>query len=343
MSREFNMEQGRSVVYVIQKPKTPSFYAVAVGRKPGVYKTWEETQEQVKGYSGAIYRRFDSLEEAHVWYEEKIKRVQEEAQREAIPRAPILFSSYEFEIAKNLSKVQELNREQPSGVGSVKASSHTRKEKRTWSQNNSGVTTKKQVPQFETNPTRNWQTEGFEEIVRRDWHATKRFRYEESQNQPPRNNHSSVQVSYKNSWEDEEDSIIRTKKMAREGVEHITERHKKRRREETCSEVVHNHRTALSRTHEDVIYVDTYEEGQVDFNWNALNTQEKSAQGVSSHPDSLTQIIVPSNPRSEKNHSNSCNILVDPLQLDFDLNDNVDRDLDRLDYDLNELDCWTPN
>lgn len=40
------------------------FYAVKKGKKPGVYLTWKECQEQVSGYSGAVFRSFTSKEEA---------------------------------------------------------------------------------------------------------------------------------------------------------------------------------------------------------------------------------------------------------------------------------------
>ena len=38
--------------------KSKYFYAVAVGRNPGIYDTWEKAQEQVNGYSKALYRKF---------------------------------------------------------------------------------------------------------------------------------------------------------------------------------------------------------------------------------------------------------------------------------------------
>lgn len=40
------------------------YYAVRNGRCPGVYKTWNECNAQVKGYSGAVYKGFDSWNEA---------------------------------------------------------------------------------------------------------------------------------------------------------------------------------------------------------------------------------------------------------------------------------------
>ena len=41
-----------------------NFYAVRKGRKPGIYKTWKECQEQVVGFSGAEFRGFVTLPEA---------------------------------------------------------------------------------------------------------------------------------------------------------------------------------------------------------------------------------------------------------------------------------------
>ena len=40
------------------------YYVVWIGREPGVYATWEECQRQVDGYSGALFRSFDSPEAA---------------------------------------------------------------------------------------------------------------------------------------------------------------------------------------------------------------------------------------------------------------------------------------
>lgn len=40
------------------------YYAVKRGKIPGVYRTWEECKVQVEGYSGALYKSFNSEEEA---------------------------------------------------------------------------------------------------------------------------------------------------------------------------------------------------------------------------------------------------------------------------------------
>lgn len=40
------------------------FYAVKIGRKPGIYSTWEDCKKQVNGYSGAVYKSFGEISEA---------------------------------------------------------------------------------------------------------------------------------------------------------------------------------------------------------------------------------------------------------------------------------------
>ena len=41
--------------------KKPKFYAVWQGRTPGVYRTWDECQRQISGFSGAKYKSFATL------------------------------------------------------------------------------------------------------------------------------------------------------------------------------------------------------------------------------------------------------------------------------------------
>jgi ribonuclease HI len=40
------------------------FYAVAVGKIPGIYKTWDECKAQVTGIKNAKYKKFSTLQEA---------------------------------------------------------------------------------------------------------------------------------------------------------------------------------------------------------------------------------------------------------------------------------------
>lgn len=45
------------------KPKN-NFYAVLSGRKPGIYRTWDECQKQVIGFKGARFKGFVTRQEA---------------------------------------------------------------------------------------------------------------------------------------------------------------------------------------------------------------------------------------------------------------------------------------
>ena len=40
---------------------TKKYYAVKVGKTPGIYETWDECKNNVDGYSGALYKSFKCL------------------------------------------------------------------------------------------------------------------------------------------------------------------------------------------------------------------------------------------------------------------------------------------
>lgn len=44
--------------------RTMAYYAVAKGRKVGIYGDWAQCEEQVKGFKGAVYKKFKSQREA---------------------------------------------------------------------------------------------------------------------------------------------------------------------------------------------------------------------------------------------------------------------------------------
>jgi ribonuclease HI len=46
---------------------TKKYYAIASGRKPGIYDNWPAAQAQVTGYPGAKFKGFPSREEAEAW------------------------------------------------------------------------------------------------------------------------------------------------------------------------------------------------------------------------------------------------------------------------------------
>jgi len=40
------------------------YYAVLKGRKTGIFDSWEQCEEQIKGFSGALYKSFKSRGQA---------------------------------------------------------------------------------------------------------------------------------------------------------------------------------------------------------------------------------------------------------------------------------------
>ncbi len=48
------------------------FYAVRVGRSPGIYTTWDSCATQVKGFPGAVYKSFKTQDEARLFMGEEI-------------------------------------------------------------------------------------------------------------------------------------------------------------------------------------------------------------------------------------------------------------------------------
>ena len=78
---------------------TLRWYAVAAGRKQGVFRGWNEgdcAEEHVKGFKGQLYKGFDSEEEAKAWLALQLEKIstQEEGkenlkrQREPTPPPP---------------------------------------------------------------------------------------------------------------------------------------------------------------------------------------------------------------------------------------------------------------
>jgi len=54
-----------------------TYYAVHKGRTPGVYKTWKETQHEVSGFGGAVFKKFNSPEDANVFFKHGMVPVEE--------------------------------------------------------------------------------------------------------------------------------------------------------------------------------------------------------------------------------------------------------------------------
>lgn len=53
-----------------------NYYAVAVGRKPGIYNNWDEkdgAENQVKGYPNARHKGFSTRLDAERWLKKEIR------------------------------------------------------------------------------------------------------------------------------------------------------------------------------------------------------------------------------------------------------------------------------
>jgi len=53
------------------------YYAVKKGRVPGIYQTWDECKEQVHGFEDALYKSFQTLEEANKYMNDEVIPVEE--------------------------------------------------------------------------------------------------------------------------------------------------------------------------------------------------------------------------------------------------------------------------
>lgn len=49
--------------------KSKKYYVVWTGYTPGIYESWEECQKQIKGFKGAKFKSFKTLEEAKLNFE----------------------------------------------------------------------------------------------------------------------------------------------------------------------------------------------------------------------------------------------------------------------------------
>lgn len=80
------------------------YYAVRKGKNIGIYTTWKECEENVKGFSGAEYKKFSTYDEALNFIEDKeedkeIVLEKEIGEKEAIAYVDGSFSLEEFEYA----------------------------------------------------------------------------------------------------------------------------------------------------------------------------------------------------------------------------------------------------
>ena len=61
------------------------FYAVAAGRRCGIFTDWPSAEAQVKGFAGARYKSFASRQEAEAWLDNPVYPKKESDKKEARP------------------------------------------------------------------------------------------------------------------------------------------------------------------------------------------------------------------------------------------------------------------
>ena len=84
--------------------KKQKFYVVWSGRTPGIYTTWADCEAQVKGTKGAVYKAFDTREEAEQAFasgpDNYIAKMQRDRETER-PRDPEELPAYPEEVVPN--------------------------------------------------------------------------------------------------------------------------------------------------------------------------------------------------------------------------------------------------
>jgi ribonuclease HI len=78
--------------------KKQKFYVVWSGRQPGIYDNWDDCNAQVKGFTGAKYKSFESKGEAEAAYRQQASsfikpRTTEKSARKTASSAPVIWES----------------------------------------------------------------------------------------------------------------------------------------------------------------------------------------------------------------------------------------------------------
>lgn len=61
-----------------------NYYAVRVGRNPGIYKTWDECKKETMGFKGASLKKFSTLEDAKAFIKEVEEEKKDQAERDEL-------------------------------------------------------------------------------------------------------------------------------------------------------------------------------------------------------------------------------------------------------------------
>ncbi len=76
------------------------YYAVKQGRETGIFKTWDECQKQVKGFSGALFKSFPTKEEAEKYLKTEKSPIEDKSKiifNEEIPQGNVAYTDGAYE------------------------------------------------------------------------------------------------------------------------------------------------------------------------------------------------------------------------------------------------------
>jgi len=92
------------------------FYAVAVGRKKGVFTDWASAEQQVKGFAGAKFKSFPTEKEAVSWIEDPVYEKKPGKNVEHKPSMTVSFGKDDIVIYTDGGSI---NNPGPGGYGAV--------------------------------------------------------------------------------------------------------------------------------------------------------------------------------------------------------------------------------
>ena len=113
------------------------FYAVKIGKNPGIYKSWKECEVNIKGFENPVYKKFEEEEEAKFFINpntkkkvnvvdliNSIKKTQEEQTRLIKSQIPVnnqvVEDNYDFNKSINIySDGSCINSGEDNSIGSI--------------------------------------------------------------------------------------------------------------------------------------------------------------------------------------------------------------------------------
>ena len=60
------------------------YYAVRIGRNPGIYHTWDECKREIMGFKGASFKKFSTREDAEAFINEIEEKQKESAEKDEL-------------------------------------------------------------------------------------------------------------------------------------------------------------------------------------------------------------------------------------------------------------------